>query len=104
MGIKFNPLGFSGLDFVGGASSAPAARYTQSFQVSDFSLNSGEYQLTINALTHGRGPTPSVFAFEQNGSDFEQVNVSVLVNPLGDITISVSSNPDNRFDGVLLII
>lgn len=107
MGIKFNPIGFSGLDFVGGSSApvvGPAERYAAPISIASWNLNGSEYELSITAGTHGKGINPSISVYEQVGLNFELVNVSITVDSLGNITLRVSATPDNRFDGAVLII
>lgn len=107
MGIKFNPIGFSGLDFVGGGGTSPtgpAERYAAPFSIAAWNLNGTEYELSITAGTHGKGINPSISVYEQVGLNFELVNVSITVDALGNITLRVSATPDNRFEGAVLII
>lgn len=108
MGVKFNILKDLGIDFVGtsgGSPSGPAERYFATFNnTTDWTLSSPNYVRTITAATHGKGVNPSVSVFELNGSDYELVNVGITISNIGDVTISVSETPNNRFNGLILII
>jgi len=108
MSIRFNPLGLEGLDIVGsggGGSPGPAQRYVLPFNNStDWTLNAPDYTITISAASHGSGVNPNISVFELVGSIYELVQTSVDVNASGDVTIKVSQSPDNRFNGLVLII
>ena len=58
-----------------------------------WTLNVDVYEYTITAVTHGKGIDPSVQVFE--GLDKTGVDMNIAAN--GDVLISVSSSPDNRF-------
>ena len=108
MGYKFNPL-TGQLDLVGtsggGGGGGLADRYFGIFNnTTDWTLNSPNYTKTILAAAHSKGVHPSVQVFELNGSDYEEINVGVVVNASGDVTITVTEAPDNRFVGLVLII
>jgi hypothetical protein len=104
MAFAFNPL-TGQLDITGGSTSAASIRYTDTFNnTTDWTLSSPNYTLTILASTHNRGPTPNVSVYEQNGADYDLVNILVQINATGDVTLFVSSSPDTRFNGLVLII
>lgn len=108
MGIVFNPLNFTGLDFVGSGGSSPtgpAERYLASFNnTSDWTLSSGYYELTVLAGTHGKGTNPNVRVAETISGVDEIVNTVIKINTSGDVVIQVTASPDNRFNGKILII
>ena len=83
-----------------------ASEYSQTFSVATWGApSSGEYSIVILAASHGAGTTPVVQVSELNGSDYEQVDVNnVSINPLGDVTISVTETIDARFDGRITIL
>lgn len=108
MPFKLNPLTLD-LDLVnassGGGSSGPAQRFSQNFNnTTDWTLNSPDYTRTILAATHGRGTSPNVQIFELISGSYEQINVNVVVNGSGDVTLKVTETPNNRFTGLVLII
>ena len=94
---QFDLLGTGG----GGPSpSGPAERHVGTFNnTTDWTLNTGLYELTVTAATHGKGVTPNVLVYETVGLTFELVNTVVILNASGDVTIQVTSTPDNRFNG-----
>jgi hypothetical protein len=108
MGYVWNPL-TGNLDIAGagsgGGGSGPAERYTSTFNnTTDWTLNSPDYTRTILAATHGRGTSPNVQVFELISGSYEQINVNVVVNGSGDVTLKVTETPNNRFTGLVLII
>jgi hypothetical protein len=89
----------------GGGPSAPAERYTDTFNnTTDWTAASPEYTRTILAATHGRGTSPNVQVFELISGSYEQINVNVVVNGSGDVTLKVTETPNNRFVGLVIII
>lgn len=107
MGVKFNPIGFSGLDFVGSGGSSPsgpAVRHVQSFSTLDWALASPYYELTVSAGTHGKGVNPSVNVYELVDGDYEQVGLVIKISPLGDVVLQITASPDTRFNGVVVIL
>lgn len=109
MGTKFNPLSGIGLDFTGtsgGGGGGLATRYTATFNDNTNwgSPSGGFYTLVKTALTHGHGTTPNVQVFELVGAVYEEVFLATIVNASGDVSIQVTDSPDNRFNGLILII
>lgn len=103
MSYKFNP--FTGqLDEVGAGASGPAERYVQPFVIADWVSNSPDYTLTILATTHAKGINPNIQVLEQNGLVYDSINLVSTINAVGDVTLKVSLSPDNRFNGIVLII
>ena len=107
MAVVYNP--FSGeLVLVptsgGGTPSNPiTVKYSSTFTNATWALSGLDYVITISANVHGiQDPTASVY--ELVGSDYEQVNCVVVKKTNNDILIKVSSTPDNRFNGLLIII
>lgn len=107
MSIVFNPLSGQ-FDFVGagsGGGPATATKYTRAFNnTTDWTLSSPDYFITTLAATHGKGTVPSVMVFELVGSDYELVVANILISASGDVTVKVAASPDNRFNGLILII
>lgn len=62
------------------------------------------YIMTILQSTHQKGTAPTVQVYREDSGDFELVEVAVVVNSFGDITITISEFPDNRFPGRAIII
>lgn len=82
---------------------ATGASYSSNFIVASWSLDAPVYRLTIPAATHGRGASPILQVYQENGLVFDEVHTGIEINNLGDITLTVSSNPDLRFDGKVII-
>ena len=107
MGVVFNP--FSGQFVViptsGGGTSLPGvtAKYSLPFTTVSWGLSGSDYVIVVLAGTHGI-ENPTVSVYESVGADYEQVNVNVIKTANDDIQIKVSSVPDNRFNGLLIII
>jgi hypothetical protein len=90
------------IDFitVGGGDSTP---YTQDFIIGDWVGPSlGAYTIIVPFATHSK-QDPIIEVFETIVSDNELVNVNILVDVSFNITISVSSDPDLRFAGKIII-
>ena len=60
------------------------------------------YTITVPFSTHKK-ENPVVRAYEESGSDFVEVEVSVLLEPSNNLTISVPSTPDLRFNGKFIV-
>jgi len=103
LSLIFNPLG-PPFDFVGtsGTPSTPI-KYSAAISSASFILVSGFYEITITAATHGAGVNPISQVFELITGNYELIQPTVIINGAGDITIQVSSSPDLRFDGKLII-
>lgn len=101
--LVYNPISGQ-FDYIGSGGSSATAKYTLDFVVADWVLAAPNYTLTILASTHGLGSNPNVQVFELNGSDYESVQTGISVNVSGDVVISVTQTPNNRFDGLILII
>jgi hypothetical protein len=85
----------------GGGGGTP---YTQTFTAGSFSGPSGgEYSITTLQSTHDKGTSPIVQVYEKIGSNFFEINVSIEVNPSGDVIIAVNEVPDLRFEGKIVI-
>ena len=109
MSVRFNPLNFSGLDFVGtsGGGGGATSKYIATFNgTTDWgSVSGGYYIITVLASTHGLGVNPNIKVFELSGSDYIELTVDqVKINPSGDIFFRVPATPDLRFAGAYLII
>lgn len=90
------------MDAVGGGSGTPP--FNSPFVSGDWSLNGANYDLAITEATHGQGAQLNVQVFEKVGTDYREVVVDILISSTGNITISVSSSPDLRFEGKIIII
>jgi hypothetical protein len=106
--IILNPLS-GNFDFVGDTGApapALATRYTALFNnTTDWTLSSPDYLYTVLASSHGKGTTPNIQVFESlGGGSYEQVIVNISINNLGDVTLKISETPNNRFNGLILII
>lgn len=107
MGTKLNI--FTGqLDLVGsGSGSGPVDAFSATF---DSSLSwvgpvSDYYTITYTAAVHGKGINPAVQIFEEEGLNFNLVDVDrVQINAVGDVEIRVPATPDLRFVGKIIIL
>ena len=82
----------------GGSSFVP---YEQSVSTVDFTLNVSVYELSISAGTHGLGTTVVAQVFDNTG---DMIYPNININGSGDIVISVSSSPDLRFNGKVIVV
>lgn len=87
-----------------GGASGPAQRHLQSFDTPDWNLAGADYTFTIDFTTHQISSSPTVTVYFDNTVTFEEVIVPVFINSVGDVTITVSSSPDNRFKGKVVIV
>lgn len=92
------------MDAVGGGGGSGNPPYTSSFLVGNWSLDGGVYKIQVLESTHGLGTEIQVQVFEKVGSDYRQLEVDVFITTAGDITLSISSSPDLRFEGKLTIV
>jgi len=88
------------MDAVGGSGSVP---YSSTFTTGSWAIDGSIYELTIDATTHGRGVSPAVQVFELVGSDYKQVETDITVAANGDVTLTITSTPDLRFNGRAVI-
>lgn len=91
-------------EIVAGGGGGTASRYTLDFLSADWVLAVDDYILSISAATHGKGLNPTITTYFDNGSLLEEVEVSVSIDGSGNVVLYVTSSPDNRFDGKLIII
>lgn len=109
MGLTYNFLtgqfDFTGVGGGGGGPST-ATRYTATFNnTTDWGVSAPDYTFTVLATNHGKGITPSVQVFEDiGGGSYEEVITNITINSSGDVILKVSQSPDNRFNGLVLII
>jgi hypothetical protein len=104
VGVVYNPLTGT-LDFTGAAQSGSVEtiRNVQEFFVSAWVLDGSDYKIVIPFSTH-QIQNPKVSIYELVGGSYEQVFSSVSFDSNFNITIKTQSNPDNRFQGLLVII
>jgi hypothetical protein len=86
------------------SSASSTAKYITDFDIVDWVAAGANYTITITAGTHGVGSSPTVRTYLDTTTEFEEVEVDVVVETTGDVVISVTSTPDNRFKGKLIII
>jgi hypothetical protein len=79
------------------------AAYVGNFLSGAWVLNADKYQLAILQTTHNRGLNPLIQVYENNLGIYEEVGVGIEINNLGDITLIITSNPDTRFAGRVII-
>lgn len=103
MKLKYNPLSGQ-FDFVNPTASSSLAKHDQSFNATtDWTVDGAIYKIIITEATHGAGVNPTFQVFEIVGADSIEIFPSVTYNVSGDITLSVTSSPDNRFAGKIII-
>ena len=86
----------------GGGSGTP---YSTVFNVGSWNgPSSGFYSITVLAVSHNKGTSPGVQVFELDGALYGQVETIISINGSGDVEVKVSSSPDNRFDGKIVIL
>lgn len=83
----------------GGGASAP---YEQLFTVASWSLDAGDYILTIAEAIHSAGDKLLVQVEEDIGVAYQEVDVVIQVANNGDVTLRIGN--DSRFDGRIIII
>ena len=82
---------------------AVGAAYVGTFIVGSWSLNVDKYELSISQATHLRGTTPMIQVYENNAGTYEEVGVGTEVSGDGNITLTITSTPDARFAGRVII-
>jgi hypothetical protein len=102
--VIYKRIGYKWTTQGGGGSSGTADRYLRSFDTPDWTLSGDDYLYTVPFSSHNISINPSVTVYLDNGANFEEVILPYTVDSSGDITIYVSSAPDNRFKGKLVII
>jgi hypothetical protein len=103
MGVVYNPFNGTLTLIPNSGSSSGTVKYFSTFVVADWVSSAPDYTITIPAATHNIS-NPTVTVYEKNGTDYDQVFTVVSVNASNDIIIKTSSNPDNRFDGLVVIV
>jgi hypothetical protein len=92
-------------DLINDSSAPVTARYVDTFNATtDWTLNGSVYEITIDAAAHGKGADPEVAVFEFVSGNYEKTNVGIVINNINDVIISVSSSPDLRFIGKIVIL
>lgn len=89
---------------VSSGGTSTAARYLVPFTSGTWVLSGTDYVITVNAGTHNKGTSPTVSAYLDTGSTYEEVVVATTIDTSGNVTIYVTATPDNRFSGKLLIL
>lgn len=67
----------------------------------DWTPNATNYEITYTAVAHGKGTNASIEVWEDVGGSYENVNVVIVRNASGDITIQVGNG--SRFSGIVEI-
>lgn len=107
MGYKFNPL-TGNLDISGTSSipaPAPVLNYVASFNDSTDWTGpiSGTYKLTILKSSHLKS-APIIQVYEQSeGADFVLVETGMRLDSSDNVILTVSSSPNLRFFGKIII-
>lgn len=87
-----------------GSTAGTAPRFTGNFNLATWTLDGDDYTYSVLASVHEKGVSPTVIVYLDNTVDFEQVDVATHIDASGNVTIYVSSNPDNRFIGKIIIV
>ena len=90
-------------DAIDELAASTGASYVGTFTVGSWLLDVDKYKLTVTAATHGRGASPILQVYQENGLNFDEVLTGVETTPAGNITVTVSSSPDLRFAGKIII-
>lgn len=80
-----------------------AAKYELAFLIADWVFNTDHYEIVVNEATHLQGDRPLAMIFETNGAEFDEVSTGLTITNAGVVTFKISSTPDLRFDGKLII-
>lgn len=106
MGLKYNPLtgqfDLVGSSSGGGGGPITLVKYQGLFSVANWTLVDNAYEYTVTAATHSK-TDPIVHVYEQDGSEYIEINVTKITDISGNIKLQVSAVPDNRFNGLVLI-
>lgn len=87
-------------DAGGGGSDLP--NYSSTFNsTSDWIANGSFYEISINQTVHLKGVNPIIQVFETVGSDYEKIELAVIVATNGNVKIQTVSNL--RFNGKITI-
>lgn len=92
------------IDFVAVGGGGGGSNYSEAFNATtDWSGPTlGLYSITVPFVTHAKA-NPIVQSFEEDGADFELVNTEVSLDASHNVTILVTSSPDLRFAGKIII-
>lgn len=100
MAVLVKRLGYSQISTTGGSSSPG---YSQTLNSGAWVAGVGVYTITILQSVHGKGTNPQVQVFQSVGPDYEEIITGITLSPLGDVTLTINSTPDARFDGKVII-
>lgn len=102
MPIIINP--FTGQFDITGTSGggSPSTPFAVSFTTGNFVLVVDQYIFTVTAASHQK-TQPTATVYEENGVDFDEVEVSIKVLANNDVQLIVPQTPDLRFDGKIVI-
>lgn len=79
-------------------------KYVKTFNdTTDWELQDDSYELSILMSTHNKGSSPNCKVYELINLVYHEIMTSVLMDEIGNVTIQVTSNPDNRFSGKITI-
>lgn len=90
-------------DAIDELAASTGASYVAAFSPVSWVLDAGLYKYTVTAATHGRGVNPVLQVYQENGLNYDEVITGVEITPAGNITLTVSSSPDLRFSGKIII-
>ena len=92
--VNFTATGVGGL-----------SKYSTIFNnTSDWVLNSGNYEYTVLAATHGNKLNPVIETFETIAGENYLIFPTIIRNSTNDIILQVTQVPDNRYTGRIIIL
>lgn len=91
------------IDFVAIGGGGGAVPFVVPFLIADWVSGTGTYDITSLETVHHKGPDSTIQVFEDVAGVFEEVETIIEVNNVGDVTIKISSTPDLRFNGKIII-
>lgn len=82
---------------------AEVSKYQKTFGVSDWVQVGDSYEISIPVSEHNLGVSPTVQVFETISGFEHKLITAVIVDSLGNIVLQVSTVPDNKFTGKVII-
>lgn len=79
------------------------SKYQKTFTVSDWAQVGDSYEISISVNEHKLGVSPTVQVFETISGLEHKLITTVIVDSLGNIVLQVSTVPDNKFTGKVII-
>ena len=90
------------LGYTGTGSGSGSVAYYASISSGTWTLSGSTYYIIIPFASHLK-INPVVTAYELSGTDYVEVELSIIVDSSNNVTVQISSTPDLRFTGKLII-